>query len=59
MYPFQVCLQFPDNCLCFSTQITKELTDVTNEVEIFILGDTSYGSCCVDEVRSTCFKNSL
>jgi diphthamide biosynthesis protein 2 len=25
---------------------------VCNSVEVFILGDTSYGECCVDEVNA-------
>lgn len=56
-----VCLQFPDELLPFSAHIAHELksecrrqtTAISDEaaVEVYILGDTSYGSCCVDEVR--------
>lgn len=46
----QVCLQFPDDLLRHSAHIAKELIENNAEVEVFILGDTSYGSCCVDEV---------
>lgn len=58
-----VCLQFPDELLPFSAHIAHELktecqhktdvtatSDVVSVIEVYILGDTSYGSCCVDEV---------
>lgn len=56
-----ICLQFPDELLPFSAQIAHELksecckrqaTAVSDgaTIEVYILGDTSYGSCCVDEV---------
>jgi diphthamide biosynthesis protein 2 len=53
----KVCLQFPDGLLPASTGIAKQLEDATGS-EIFILGDTSYGACCVDEVRIKQFSNS-
>lgn len=46
----QICLQFPDSLLEFSAHIAKQLKRAVGEAEVFILGDTSYGSCCVDEV---------
>lgn len=45
----QVCLQFSDDLIPFSTEIINELKNHTS-AELCILGDTSYGSCCVDEV---------
>lgn len=51
---FQVCLQFPDNLIAFSIEITLELSRLV-ECEVFVLGDTSYGSCCIDEVNNCCF----
>ncbi|XP_055380931.1 2-(3-amino-3-carboxypropyl)histidine synthase subunit 2 [Condylostylus longicornis] len=42
-----VCLQFPDNYLPFSAKIHD---DLKNKAKIYILADTSYGSCCVDEI---------
>uniref|UniRef100_A0A1A9W6I0 2-(3-amino-3-carboxypropyl)histidine synthase subunit 2 n=1 Tax=Glossina brevipalpis TaxID=37001 RepID=A0A1A9W6I0_9MUSC len=56
----RVCLQFPDDYLCHSEAIATDLRDELNndnelessEVKIFILADTSYGSCCVDEIAA-------
>lgn len=48
---FQVCLQFPDDLIKFSIEITEELSKL-DECEVYVLGDTSYGSCCIDEVRN-------
>ncbi|KAF0295004.1 2-(3-amino-3-carboxypropyl)histidine synthase subunit 2 [Amphibalanus amphitrite] len=44
-------LQFPDNLLADATPIALYLQDNT-ECQIYILADTSYGSCCVDEVAA-------
>lgn len=64
----KVCLQFADELLPFSVSITLELksecrrrqqmssadaADGQSKTEIYILGDTSYGSCCVDEVAAS------
>lgn len=49
---FQVCLQFPDSYLPFSTNILDSLTSQCEKIKAFVLADTSYGSCCVDEVCS-------
>lgn len=46
---FQVCLQFPDDLLCHSTDVVTQLKNHV-DATLFVLGDTSYGSCCVDEV---------
>ncbi|XP_074642007.1 2-(3-amino-3-carboxypropyl)histidine synthase subunit 2-like [Tubulanus polymorphus] len=48
----RVSLQFPDELLCDSTAVCQRLQEACNSVEFFILGDTSYGSCCVDEVAA-------
>ncbi|CAH1773767.1 unnamed protein product, partial [Owenia fusiformis] len=45
----RVALQFPDELLCYSASIVGALRQATSAL-LFILGDTSYGSCCVDEV---------
>lgn len=45
----KVCLQFPDDLIPFSIQILEDLKKNTT-AQLCILGDTSYGSCCVDEV---------
>lgn len=45
----RVCLQFSDEILNYSVEIEKQLKKHTDS-NVFLLADTSYGSCCVDEV---------
>ncbi|KAL1456582.1 hypothetical protein WDU94_001303 [Cyamophila willieti] len=52
----RICLQFPDNLLQYSVDIAQHLEQKSCK-QIFILGDTSYGSCCVDEVAA-CHVNA-
>ncbi|XP_029313429.1 2-(3-amino-3-carboxypropyl)histidine synthase subunit 2 [Cottoperca gobio] len=47
----KVALQFPDELLVDSVAIASEIERQSN-AKLFILGDTSYGSCCVDEVAA-------
>ncbi|XP_038075027.1 2-(3-amino-3-carboxypropyl)histidine synthase subunit 2-like isoform X2 [Patiria miniata] len=47
----KVALQFPDELLLDSTSIVKFLQQETDAL-VFILADTSYGSCCVDEIAA-------
>ncbi|XP_055679709.1 2-(3-amino-3-carboxypropyl)histidine synthase subunit 2 [Lutzomyia longipalpis] len=48
----RISLQFPDTLLRHSVTIYEQLKAST-EANFFILGDTSYGSCCVDEVAAS------
>jgi len=54
----RVALQLPDELLSQSWRIVSRLkqaiqtTDIEVEPQIFVLGDTSYGSCCIDEVAA-------
>ncbi|KAJ8735243.1 hypothetical protein PYW07_006863 [Mythimna separata] len=47
----KVCLQFPDELLGVSAKIYEEIKKNV-EVDLYILGDTSYASCCVDSVAA-------
>ncbi|XP_075688181.1 2-(3-amino-3-carboxypropyl)histidine synthase subunit 2 [Rhinoderma darwinii] len=47
----KVALQFPDDLLVCSVPIARKLEEATG-AKTYILGDTSYGSCCVDEVAA-------
>ncbi|KAF0028283.1 hypothetical protein F2P81_019370 [Scophthalmus maximus] len=47
----KVALQFPDELLVDSVAVAAEIERRCN-AKPFILGDTSYGSCCVDEVAA-------
>ncbi|KAG2180493.1 hypothetical protein INT44_003497 [Umbelopsis vinacea] len=47
----RIALQFPDELLPDSASVASKLRDITGK-SVFILADTSYGSCCVDEVAA-------
>lgn len=47
----KVCLQFPDSLLPDSFNIAIYLEKGLGR-KVYILGDTSYGSCCIDEVTA-------
>ncbi|CAN9506487.1 unnamed protein product [Ophioblennius macclurei] len=47
----KIALQFPDELLGDSVAIADQISQNTN-AKTYILGDTSYGSCCVDEVAA-------
>uniref|UniRef100_A0A8C5QA33 2-(3-amino-3-carboxypropyl)histidine synthase subunit 2 n=1 Tax=Leptobrachium leishanense TaxID=445787 RepID=A0A8C5QA33_9ANUR len=47
----RVALQFPDELLAHSVTVARKLEEAT-AAKTYILGDTSYGSCCVDEVAA-------
>lgn len=48
----RICLQFSDEILSYAVDIEEQLKKHVDS-NIFILADTSYGSCCVDEVISS------
>ncbi|XP_074858624.1 2-(3-amino-3-carboxypropyl)histidine synthase subunit 2 [Carettochelys insculpta] len=47
----RVALQFPDELLVDSATVAAKMEEATG-ASMYILGDTSYGSCCVDEVAA-------
>jgi 2-(3-amino-3-carboxypropyl)histidine synthase len=46
-----VSLQFPEGLLVFSTLIADILSKFA-QVDCLILGDVTYGACCVDDLAS-------
>ncbi|XP_017847096.1 2-(3-amino-3-carboxypropyl)histidine synthase subunit 2 [Drosophila busckii] len=50
----RICLQFPDDYLPHSNGISSSLTEAlkAEECKVFIMADTTYGSCCVDEIAA-------
>ncbi|XP_064476813.1 2-(3-amino-3-carboxypropyl)histidine synthase subunit 2-like [Ornithodoros turicata] len=50
-----VALQFPDEMLVDSVQVTLAIQNSVT-ADLYILGDTSYGSCCIDEVAAEHIK---
>ncbi|OBA27881.1 diphthamide biosynthesis protein [Hanseniaspora valbyensis NRRL Y-1626] len=57
----RIALQFPDNLVMDSSYVIKyfQENDTSDEREYFILADTSYSFCCVDEVASEHLKGDL
>ncbi|OMO49460.1 Diphthamide synthesis, DPH1/DPH2 [Corchorus olitorius] len=52
----RVALQFPDDLLKLSTKVVTSLRNKLgsgNKVGLFVMADTAYGSCCVDEVGAS------
>ncbi|KAL6434538.1 hypothetical protein ACFW04_006125 [Cataglyphis niger] len=47
----QVCLQFPDSLLPDSIDVALHLEKSIGQ-KVYILGDTTCGSCCVDEIAA-------
>ncbi|XP_054012518.1 2-(3-amino-3-carboxypropyl)histidine synthase subunit 2 [Hylaeus anthracinus] len=47
----KVCLQFPDNLLTDSVEVALRLENHIGK-KVYILGDTTCGSCCVDEIAA-------
>ncbi|KAJ7310880.1 Diphthamide biosynthesis protein 2 [Desmophyllum pertusum] len=47
----KIALQFPDSLLVDSAAVAS-LVEKNTGKKVFVLADTSYGSCCVDEVCS-------
>ncbi|GAM25381.1 hypothetical protein SAMD00019534_085560 [Acytostelium subglobosum LB1] len=52
----RVALQLPDSLLWAGRTITAKLVTAAPQCKVFILGDTSYGNCCVDEVTASHLK---
>lgn len=52
----RIALQFPDALLVDAPSVATELQIAVQGTNVFILGDTSFGSCCVDEVGAQHYK---
>lgn len=48
----QIALQFPDELIKDSVRVYQAIQSKLPDVQLQILGDTSHGSCCVDEVAA-------
>ncbi|KAJ2797071.1 Diphthamide biosynthesis protein 2 [Coemansia guatemalensis] len=58
----RIALQFPDELLPDSTVVSEELQKRLKDQhtqQVFILADTSYGSCCVDEVAASHYSADI
>ncbi|NXP82640.1 DPH2 synthase, partial [Ramphastos sulfuratus] len=47
----KIALQFPDELLADAVAVATRMEAATG-AEVYVLGDTTYGSCCVDEVAA-------
>ena len=45
----KVALQFPEGLLLFATTISDILTRFCADIETLIMGDVTYGACCIDD----------
>ncbi|KAI9888532.1 MAG: Diphthamide biosynthesis protein 1 [Vezdaea aestivalis] len=45
----KVALQFPEGLLLFATTISDILTEFCTGIETLIMGDVTYGACCIDD----------
>src|ERR1700760_787473 len=45
----KVALQFPEGLLLFATTISDILSQFCDGIETLIMGDVTYGACCVDD----------
>ncbi|KAL1992789.1 hypothetical protein VTN49DRAFT_3545 [Thermomyces lanuginosus] len=45
----RVALQFPEGLLMFATTISDILTEFCPGIETLIMGDVTYGACCIDD----------
>ena len=49
----RICLQFPDELLAQSSAIVKEIEKLSkNTIALYVMADTTFGSCCVDKVAA-------
>lgn len=46
------CLQFPDDLVRDSAQVASMIQHKTGGITCFVLADTSYSPCCVDEIAA-------
>ncbi|KAK3868118.1 hypothetical protein Pcinc_026470 [Petrolisthes cinctipes] len=47
----KVCLQFPDELLCDAVCVSESIMHLLGQ-RVYILADTTYSSCCVDETAA-------
>ncbi|KAI8816424.1 diphthamide biosynthesis protein 2 [Fimicolochytrium jonesii] len=47
----KIALQFPDELLADSSRVASQLESVTGRT-FYVLADTTFGSCCVDEIAA-------
>ena len=48
-----IALQFPDTLLSLSTKVFGVLRRSLPDRKFYVLGDTSYAECCVDDVNAS------
>lgn len=55
----RVALQFPEGLLMYSLIISDILSTFTSATHCFILGDVTYGACCVDDLSAGALSADL
>lgn len=55
----RVALQFPEGLLMYSLVISDILTSFADVTHCFVLGDVTYGACCIDDLSATALGADL
>ncbi|XP_009759721.1 uncharacterized protein [Nicotiana sylvestris] len=55
----RVALQFPEGLLMYSLIISDIISTFTSAAHCFILGDVTYGACCVDDLSAAALSADL
>nr|GMD98347.1 diphthamide biosynthesis protein 1 [Ipomoea batatas] len=55
----RVALQFPEGLLMYSLVIVDILSTFTSAAHCFVLGDVTYGACCVDDLSAAALSADL
>ena len=53
-----IALQFPDELMSYSAFVATQIK-LKTKAKTFVLADTSYGSCCIDEVAASHYNADL
>lgn len=53
-----IALQFPDELMSYCTFVSAQIK-LQTKTKVFVLADTSYGSCCIDEVAASHYNADL
>ncbi|RAL54759.1 unnamed protein product [Cuscuta campestris] len=55
----RVALQFPEGLLMYSLVIVDIISTFTSVADCFVLGDVTYGACCVDDLSAAALSADL
>ena len=53
-----ICLQFPEGLLMYASLIVNIIQHITKQ-RVLIMGDVTYGACCIDDIQAKALKADL